>query len=310
MDRLTYMRGQRDSAVVSLMSTLKALSGGENQLVCVFEGEDAKYYGSRINNILDFVPRRNLPCRGKSTLLELKDKIVNHPYIDNSKVLFFADRDFDFMSESTELIYFTPCYSIENLYVSRKTFETLIIDEFGICPDRNDTIYSKVLDIFDTLYSQFCDAISELNAWVYTQNLLQVENPDIKLNLSNYQLTKFVDIELTGVLKKYDRSMLNDLFDSSHPVDEIQLQSSINQLSDKGHENIIRGKYLIEFYRIFLDKLMRELNSKNSSIFNEKVKTKLIISDSNILSCLSQYAITPICLTNFLTSKRVQLLAS
>lgn len=310
MDRLAYMRGQRDSAVVSLMSTLKALSVNEKQLVCVFEGEDAKYYGSRINSFLHIIPRKNLPCNGKSKLIELKSIIKTHPNIDKSRVLFFADRDFDFDLKCTDSIYFTPCYSIENLYVSREAFETLISDEFGICSELNASVYEKTLDMFEELYSQFCEAVFDLNVWIYTQIKLQKENPDIKLNLNNFKITRFIDIDLNGVVKKYDRKILESTFKQSADIDDIQFQLSVNELKDKDKSQVIRGKYLIEFYRIFLEKLMLELNSKNGEVFDSRVKTKLIISDSNILSCLSQYATTPPCLKDFLSSKRSQLLAS
>jgi hypothetical protein len=62
----------------------------------------------------------------------------------------------------------------------------------------------------------------------------------------------------------------------------------------------IRGKYLLDFFRAFLEKIRSEISDGDSVVITKKIKTKLTISKNNILSDLSQYAETPTCLTKFL----------
>ena len=63
-----------------------------------------------------------------------RSKIRKHSVYYNAPCLFFVDSDFDCNSDIIDFkdIYITPCYSIENLYLSDTTFERVLAAEFGL----------------------------------------------------------------------------------------------------------------------------------------------------------------------------------
>lgn len=117
MDRVETMREKRTVPAVQLIKLIKIYASEENTVSCIFEGEDAKYYGVRIDNFLHGLERKNISCKGKEKLLRLKETVDSHIDLSKARILFFADRDFDFTHASISNLYITPCYSIENLYI-------------------------------------------------------------------------------------------------------------------------------------------------------------------------------------------------
>ncbi|MBF4307982.1 hypothetical protein, partial [Vibrio anguillarum] len=70
------MKGMANLPVVGLIRLLKAHSSEPDAIICVFEGEDAKYYGARIDSVFKSKTRLNVPCKGN--LLSLKKTVESN----------------------------------------------------------------------------------------------------------------------------------------------------------------------------------------------------------------------------------------
>ncbi len=301
MDRAEKMREKRSSIAVKLIKLIKIYSSDPDVVTCVFEGEDAKYYGVRIDGFLKGLDRKNISCKGKNNLIALKEKVELHFDLSNAKVLYFSDRDFDFTDTTNGNIYFTPCYSVENFYVKNSVLKRILVDEFGFCEveDKNDI--AIIIETYDRLLSKISKALLSLNAWILCQNQRHQNDSTIKLNLNNFDVGHFVEFDLESVAKNYDETSLRNTFPNSASISSDEIDTTKNVIIKSGIIESSRGKYMLEFFRMFLEKIREEINKNDSTIINKKMKTKLTISKSNVLSDLSQYAETPSCLTKFLS---------
>lgn len=292
MTRVDKMRQSRLLPVVSLIKVIKKYSVRPNILICTFEGDDAKYYGVRIDPFLNGIVRENIVCKGKKNLILLREKIESHDDLSKVKILYFADRDFDFTDKTNNNIYFTPCYSIENLFVVNSVLKRILVDEFGYCGVKDIDEIDKTIEIYNKLLTEVSGALLDLNAWIMCQNLKAEQNDSVKLNLNSCDLKDFLDFDLDSINLKYDYATLRAMFPSCENVPLDDIESAKNVIRKSGVIESSRGKYLLEFFRIFLVKFREDAG--------KRVKSKLTISKNNIISDLSQYAVTPSCLTNFL----------
>lgn len=99
---------------------------------CFYEGEDGKYYDSRIRQKFDdqFI---TYSVGNKKEVLKLLRKITSTDLYNNVCTMFFVDRDYDeSIAKDYKDLFETPCYSIENLYVQQECLLKLLQSEFGI----------------------------------------------------------------------------------------------------------------------------------------------------------------------------------
>lgn len=310
LNRKEMMTQKAILPVVSLMRLIKAHSSDRKAIICVFEGEDAKYYGSRIDSIINDTNRKNIECKGKKNLISLKKKIDENKNLSDVKVLFFADRDFDFEDKTNNNIYFTPCHSIENLYVNETTLTRILTDEYGICTIDQKEHYDHIVNLFSGLIDKICIATLDLNSWLLQQIKKSEGEQNIKLNLNNTKITDFIRISLEDIEIKYDIESLENTFSNSTKISQDELDTAKAILMSNGARDSIRGKYMLQFFRQFMEKLNNELSNKDSDLIKINIKSNLLLNDKNIISALSQYAITPDCLYRFLSDHRPLALAS
>lgn len=300
MDKVNAMREKRSSVAVKLIRMIKTYSSQTDVLTCVFEGEDAKYYGVRIDSYLNGMIRKNIQCKGKTNLTTLKKKVDSHSELSSANVLYFADRDFDFEDSTSDRIYITPCYSVENLFIKTEALKTIIIDEFGFCEIDDKEDIEKLISKYEDLLPKVADSLLILNSWIMCQNTKQKVNNSIKLNLNNFDISEFIDFGFDYVVTKYDIDSLSRTFPDSVRLSKDELETAKKIIESFGIVNASRGKYLLDFFRMFLEMIKVEIRDKNSELVKKNAKPKLQLSKTNILSDLSQYATTPQCLVHFL----------
>jgi hypothetical protein len=275
-----------------------------NSLYCFFEGqEDPKYYGNRIDTYVfgnEEANRRNLWCEGKDNLIELYKLVASDARYHEAWVAFFMDIDFDEPDElpSSEMVYITPCYSIENLYVGTRTIRQILHDEF--CLSVTDEDFNATIDLYEKLLNKFIKASTELNAWIFLQRDAAKRQYNNRINLQNISDDKLLDIKLVEVSKKYSIDDLGRYFPDAKPLSHTEVNEQIKNFKEAECISKFRGKYFIYFLRKVLTALVEDSNkSKNRVHFQKKRKVAMQLS-SNIISELSKYADTPPCLVGFL----------
>ena len=156
--------------------------------------------------------------------------------------------------------------------------------------------------LYMKLLNEFCQCLTTLNAWIVLQR--EKESPSSKLNLNNQKLNKFVSISLEKVERLYSKDDLSTLFPESVSISDDELSEKEEELREADKVCVYRGKYLVEFLRVFLELIKADRQRATPVYFRQKKNIKLKLSRVNILSELSQYAETPECLRDFLARVR------
>lgn len=298
------LRESRDIYSEKLRQLLVNYQKHPNALFCVYEGEDAKYYGVRIDTLAEIEDCRKIPCKGKQDVLKLYDRVKTDPRLSISNTLFFVDHDFDGYCGRAhdKKLYVTPCYSIENMYVQESSVRKILIEEYGVDNFTESNELESLVALYLKLFDEYCTALTTLNAWISLQR--EKEHQSIRLNLNNQKLNKFISISLDRVEQIYTKEDLSALFPESILISDEELIAKEAEFMARDRMCLFRGKYHVEFLRVFLEKIKSDRQSTNPVHFKTKKGVKLNLSKVNILSELSQYAATPKCLRSFLESAK------
>ena len=292
VEELREARQTANSVYMKFSDDSKCFS---NVAFCFFEGEDAKYYNLRIrryfgNNYITYT------VGNKKEVLKIMDRIEGETLYSNVIKMFFVDRDYDeSLLESSNNLYETPCYSIENLYAQKQCFEEIIQAEFGI--NKADSDYVKCIKDFENRINDFLGEIEEFNAFVLYRR--KHTNLNSNFRFSSVKTSKLISIDVDSVTRKdqYDEKISH--IKNVLNVDEIELNRCRSELQEESNKLMrYRGKNQLDFMCIYLNQL-KELNN-NGKYFSQKHNCVKLNLTANRLSELSQYALTPPCLLRFL----------
>lgn len=296
-NRLDSFRRARNSAASAFTQVIQLNKKYNNPLFCCFEGEDFKYYGVRIEQISSIVYDKIIPikCGGKKEVIRLQKLISHEETVNTKKSLYFIDLDFDeSISCKNEIIYETPFYSIENFYTTQCALEKIISSELKI--EETNTEYQYSMSQFIERQKEFHNGVLYLNAWIYCQRKAETN----KLHLNEFKLSKIINQFSLDSLSfiDYDKTFLKSCMPNALEIEESDIQNAISILKNNSQQNF-RGKFEIEFLYDFLTLLVGKINKKETPFQNCK-KVSISLSKINILSELSQYAHTPICLKEYI----------
>lgn len=289
------------------MLFMQAVQANPLRAFCFFEGEDSKYYHSRLENILDSyaLKIKVFTCGGKKNVIHAYELIKSNANYRSIKTFYFIDKDFNLDNEITNNhpneIFVTEPYSIENYYLYKSSIRKIINIEYLL--DDDDELFNTIFTVYTKRLKEFHKATLMLNAICFVIRQIQITRDDISANFSSINLNEIVDISISRVTIKNDyythlSSKLN-LRKIPLPLD--MLKDAKKELN-KNPLLKFRGKYEVYFLFKFLQLLRDECNSKASSLFT-KNKVKLNISLQNILSELSQYAYTSPNLKNYVLKR-------
>jgi len=308
MDRVAIMQEHGNSYSVKFLEFTRIYSKDKSIIICIFEGQDEKYFSSRLDLKIGQDKWKGINTGGKKSVLELNDSIMLHPVYKESYFVCFIDHDFEdwFVNPNPNKIYVTNCYSIENLYSTESCFKRVISSEFGINEFNESRIdFHKCIDLFNLRLTEFFDKVYMFNCWVKAHRIMERDSKaPKKLNVRNVKITSLVNIQLNSVSAIYDQSDPQSIFKDYEELSLCEEALEEAKLSFENKENclVFRGKQQIEFMRIFLMRLKEDRTSKIPNFFSSKGSVILGLSKDNCISELSQYADTPECLISFLES--------
>lgn len=125
MSYLDKLKQSRNKPQVAYQEFNLYTRQNKDGLFCFFEGKDNAYYVPRIKHFTDnYHP---IMCGGRDKVLDVYRLINIHREYDKYKKAFFIDRDFNEpLAPHNPPIFETPCYSIENFYVSVNVFKEIL----------------------------------------------------------------------------------------------------------------------------------------------------------------------------------------
>ena len=182
------------------------ISKDKKEVFLFFEGkDDYKYYVSRLSQYINNKEHAIYICECKNNVLKICDMINKQSsLVNNNKLLYFIDSDYNKNINISNDIYITSSYSIENYYFTDTAIKRMLIAICGISEEKEDDKkdLENVLNFFELNLNKIIDEIIFANAW-YS---LQVKNTEHLPNYPNlskineYNIIK--NINNTEVLSK------------------------------------------------------------------------------------------------------------
>lgn len=297
---LKEMRDARRNANVAFINFTDCHDKFDSHIFCFYEGEDGKYYNQKIKSELgeNIV---TIKVGNKTEVLKVWRKIKSNNHYDNVNKCFFVDRDMDDIpADKNKDLYITPCYSIENLYVTKKAFGNILQSEFSC--DIYESDYHKCMTKFEELIGLFNEHILEFNALVLIRRNKGLNNG--KVQISNIKTMSMFEITIDSISKKQKYKECITKLKNDLSVSDLDVSNAIEELKAMGdYNNLFRGKNQLDFLVKLLD-ILKELHNKEQ--FFEKKRTSVTLNlTNNRLSELSQYADFPPCLVSFLQSHAI-----
>ncbi len=304
------LRDSRDKAQVTYhlfsLSTRKFPDG----LFCFFEGDrggDNAYYVPRIKLFTDdYHPFR---CSGREKVLKVWDLIATRPEYNKYKKAFFIDRDFNApLLPCDPPIFETPCYSIENLYVSINVLKDILKNQFDISESTQE--FEDCINLFIDRQREFLHATSLFNAWYAC--LIEIRNETGRktgVNLEDQLPKDFIDFNLQSVSQNYNLEKIRLTFQNAVAISEEALQQKLTEFSMCDQNKTFRGKYQLWFLLVFLKLILIDSNKDRLVIKrqlkfkfnNDCTNTKPILNIEQALEIFSPYAETPNSLKDYLS---------
>ncbi len=293
------MRAGREASSTAFMNFASYRRYYNIYAFCFYEGVDGKYYDNRIRKIIGNQVI-HIKAGNKNKVLQVMKLIKGKHEYDNINLMFFVDRDMDFQMQeyNNKDIYVTPCYSIENLYVSEESFGKILETEFGLNLLEND--YKKYMTLFNKYYDCFCTMMYEYNALVYLKKKKKLNDVCIDANTNH-----LVKLDISSGLSKgnrYDEKIDNLKSLVSATDDEIEVAK--NELKGFGDiKEVFRGKNQLDFMTTYIELLYKGKEELFEKELNG-IYLSQITSDAR-LSFLSVYAKTPQSLIDFLNKHKM-----
>lgn len=301
------IRNSRSKGVVIFTKFCQAKKHHTDCLFCFFEGEDIKYYSSRIEKYTGYGYEKTISynCGGRKEVLKAYQLIRSKAEYSHINMMFFIDRDYAPLAEVLDNVYQTPCYSIENFYTSSNCFSRFIVREFGI--NVIDEDYKMCIADYSRRQSEFHEKILFLNAWLSCQRKLEEANNEKRIVLADYKISKLfatIAIDKIEVKQPIEMNLLKQHFNNAYELADDVLQTEYDFYKRNNQQQLFRGKFELEFLR----KIVESIKSKNkdNTYFHSHYNCVYVDVNVNTISALSEYADTPECLIEFLCNHQCE----
>lgn len=291
---IAEMREMREMSGVLYKKFTESRDYFATHAFCFYEGEDGKYYNARIEKYWgdNYIP---MFAGNKKEVIRALKKITSDPLYDEVCVMFFVDRDYDeSLQGSNSHLFETPCYSIENLYAQESSLDKILRSEFGLTIA--DADYHKCKEVYRLRLAEFNDIILRFNAVVKYQHQYA---PDVRCRFSSIKTSHLANISINQVSQanRHDEQIaaLVEKLDADRALIDM-LEGNLRLEPDL--ENTLRGKNQLDFL-VAIIASFKDANIQGG-FFSQKLNNVHINITSNRLAELSQYAVTPAELNEFL----------
>lgn len=296
------LRKSKDKPQVAFHEFMLSTGKFSNHVFCFFEGKDNAYYVPRIKRFTD--KYQPIKCGGREKVLDVYRLINNRREYDRYKKAYFIDRDFNQPLSTNNLsIFETPCYSIENLYVSISVFKEILKNEFHLS-ETSDSNFQACETVFLQRQREFHDAICLFNSWYCCLiDLKSQTGTNTGANLDDKLPKDFIDFSLQSIKLNYDLEKIEQTFPNSLKVTQAALQMKLVLFSQCEYHKVFRGKYEMQFLLKIIQLLLKDSLTEKSIL---KAKVNFAFGDGSglnneqAINILEGYAETPNSLLEYL----------
>lgn len=281
MNFVETIREERNERTVPLSRFYSEYKKSSNICYGFVEGkDDPSYYRHVINSKLPCNCSIVLyPSNGKKNVHYIYNEIQKRNY-QHSQITYYLDRDLSMYLEDPNIIhdeqvYITDNYSIENDFLSDETLEYVVRDIFGFS-NINQTEANKIRDFFNEQRNLFEKMMLPIMANI----IFWKRNNYLPANYNNFHIKDVISIDDSGVsFKVSEEFAIQTLYKQSNVAYEKynieQVELIINEIKEHSKQ-IVRGKYLAEFFIIFCNnmktyKLGINLKNKHRHLCNNDI---------------------------------------
>jgi Protein of unknown function (DUF4435) len=296
MSYIETLRKSKEKHTVAFEEFMLSTRRFSNYLFCFFEGKDNAYYVPRIKRFTDgYCP---INCGGRESVLAVHRLIAGRKEYQPYKKAFFIDKDFNKpLSPQHPPIFETPCYSIENLYVSTPVFKEILINKFQLSNATDAFVLDKCIECFTDRQNEFHEAVRLFNAWYACLITIRNEKGEkAKAKLEDKLEKGFVEITLQYVKAHYDLEQIKVKYPEAPAILEADLNQKIIEFSRSDVSKVFRGKYELEFLIKFIQLILND-SVKTQSIVKNKIKFAFgdasSLNNEQALTIFSDCAETP-----------------
>lgn len=264
-------REARNKSVVVFTKFCQSKELHKKALFCFYEGEDAKYYGSRVEQITGRSCENivSYNCGGKTGVLKVIELIKRKKQYDYVKTAYFIDSDFFPQKNLDKNIYQTTGYSVENNYTSTTAFTRILNYAFGVNCNCSD--YVRCMEDYERSMDAFHRQILILNAWIKAHRVNELKTGKRELELTNFKIAKcFQTLQIDNVCVKQviNKDFLEGCFPELCSIENTEIEKYASELARTNMQQTLRGKYELEFLKKIIDDLKNK--NKNGEYFSEK----------------------------------------
>ncbi|MEN9611796.1 MAG: hypothetical protein RLZZ628_2610 [Bacteroidota bacterium] len=303
MSYIETLRKSKEKHTVAFEEFMLSTRRFSNSLFCFFEGKDNAYYVPRIKRFTNnYCP---IKCGGRESVLEVHQLITNRTEYKHYKKAFFIDSDFNKpLKPHQPPIFETPCYSIENLYVSVEVFKEILINEFHFSLISDAVLFKNCVQYFMDRQNEFHTAVRLFNAWYACLIAIRNETGTLTgVKLDDKLPKDFVEISLQSVRSNYDFDKIKTVFPMATPVSQIDLDAKLLAFANCDAHKIFRGKYELQFLIKFIQLILND-SIRDKIVVTEKIKFAFgdagNLNNEQAINIFEGYAETPNILIEYL----------
>lgn len=293
--------------VVAYMKFVQSYRKLKNQKISFVEGDDdIGYYYYRIQKEFNTNNISFFPCGGKKEVLNVKamiekDKIKEE---NGNMFLFFVDKDYDFCEVPPD-VFKTDFYSVENYYLNHGLLKS-VLNCYLRC-NEGDNNYNLAIEMFDEAFRRYSIFAKKMNVFFYTVRKFETDNRLKRNDFNSIKISEFITKSSINdfVFLDYSYIELLEKYNIECDIDESFFINNEKLFTEENHSNY-RGKFEMQFLQLFLECLRMAIKKEEFGFIKRNISNYGFQTD--LYTCLSQYALTTDNLVNYLLMKsKIQL---
>ena len=272
----------------------KCTENGVEVIYCFVENYDLCFIPHRVEDITGRTTL-GIACEGKKPVIDAYRMISTKPEYAKYSLLFFVDADFDDNSHLDPHIYYTPCYSIENLFVDEKVVSKILENEYKI--RTTDDKHTKALAFYRKNLTDFHQASMLFNSWYHAAKRRGLTK-EMKCCLKESIPSTFIQMEIGNIRATYTKADIEKKYPLVPRLSDDEIL--ISRLFLNYDYRRLRGKFEIQFLVSFFEYINKDAGKRAVDREYTVSNNKINLDAKRYISIFEKYVSTPCCMRYYI----------
>jgi len=272
----------------------KCTEYGESAIYCFVENYDLCFIPHRVEDITGRIAI-GIACEGKKPVINAHAMISSKPEYAKYSILYFVDADFDNNRVLDHHIYYTPCYSIENLFVNEEVVSKILENEYKI--RKTDAKHTKSLSFYKKNLNDFHQASMLFNSWYHAAKRRGLTK-EMKACLGASIPSGFIQLNMGNIVANYVKADIEARFSKVPPLSDDDIL--ISRLFLNYNHRRLRGKYEIQFLVSFFEFINKDAGKRVVEREYTVTNNRINLDAKRYISIFEKYVPTPSCMRSYI----------